>query len=204
MPRRSLSVSADVDIFLESIHQAIENAMRHRHDLSKRFICEPDLRQIWGTFGLQTIFPSRSWNTQTIDVIRNEYLKVLSILIYVGITPSDLMAHFRAQFVGYPNQRSDRNLPLHSKELSFLQGRLRRAFCEEQYAFIPVVIEERENSHVQIVESERRLPFLEGSVEIGWGGYGRITEVTIAPRQFYSQARELENPHVRTNMYHGS
>ena len=186
----------NIDGLLREIYNAIKQQMRRPGDLSRRFICEHDLREIWGNFQLQTIFPSRSWDAQTINLIRNKYLKVLSILIYVGTNSLDLRAYFRAHFINHPNQRSDQNLPLSLSELSFLQGAHSDLFYEQQYAFIPVVIEEHESSHVQMVESNRRLPFIEDSNEIGWGGYGRITEVEIAPRQLYNQAKQLENPRV--------
>ena len=181
--------------FLSTIFIAIHEAMHRRDEVAKRFICTQDLREIWVEHGLQPIFPSRAWNPQDIELVRSRYLKILSILIYIGIDFRDLVAIFRTRFFNLPDRRSDGNLPFSESELDFLTDQRRHSFYVEQYAFVPQIIEERDVAYIQEVPSMKRLPFIEDFNQIGFGGYGRITEITIAPRHFYNQTRSSDNVH---------
>lgn len=174
-------------------HAILQRMHRPEKGDLNMFICDHELREVWEHYDLTPIFPTGSWSDADRRHIRNEYLKVLSILI---VTPGlDLKPNqFREHFFKRPD-RNDASLPLLG-DLSTFLGLSAYHFQQWQYAFIPVVIKECDTMFVQEVKSEERLPFMENSSEIGSGGFGIVSKVFIAPRCLINETEDSENRQV--------
>ena len=164
--------------------------MHHNQDPSKMFISDSELRAVWQEYTLSTIFPAQRWTLEQWQQIRQKYLKVLSILIWIDWTP--IAENFRAAFFMH-SDRSDASLPFSMDKLSFLAGS-GLTFFQSQFAFLPTIIQEKDEKYVHELKPFERLPFIEEACEIGSGGFGDITKVVIAPRCLLSKG--LENPEV--------
>ena len=169
-----------------SIQEAIHQKMHHNQNPSKMFISESDLRTVWQEYTLSSIFPNQRWTMDQWRRIRTEYLKVLSILILIDWTP--LAENFRALFYMYPDRR-DESLPFSKDKLSFL-GTSALIFFQSQFAFLPVVIQDKDEMFVHNLKPLERLPFIEEACDIGSGGFGDVTKVMIAPRCLLSKGSE--------------
>ena len=164
--------------------------MHHTQDPSKMFISDSELRAVWQEYLLSTIFPAQRWTPEQWQQIRKDYLKVLSILIWIDWTP--IAENFRAVFFMHPD-RSDANLPFSMDKLSFLTGSA-LAFFQSQFAFLPIIIQEKDEMYVHELKPFERLPFTGEACEFASGGFGLITKVVIAPRCLLSKG--LDNPEV--------
>ena len=176
---------------VSSLQDAIRTRMYNADDpsdASRIFICEQDLLNAWQNHNLNTIFPPTKYNPEEIETIRNRFLRVLSVLIFIGWSSDDLVSKFRSQFLR-AGGREDNDLPIDKEKLKFLDASF-YMFWQYQFAFCPAIILESGNSHIQRIETNRRLPFSGKPVEVGGGAYGRVSQVTIAPRCL----RHTENP----------
>lgn len=81
------------------------------------------------------------------------------------------------------------NLPLANERLAFLKE-YAISFREKQYAFCPVIIEEREVSCIQEVAADRPLPFTE-ELPLGEGVSGKVRKVIIARHCFRDTGKTL-------------
>ena len=174
--------------------------MHNADNGSKRFITEEGLSEVWADVCFRDLFPESEWHDEEITSIRKCYRKILSILILIGwpnIGTSDL-DWFRESFLSSANnQRNDTSLPLSEDDLD-LEGPQAADFLQWQYAFCPVVIEERPGSFIQRIEKERRLPFIGDQTPLGYGGFGEVAKVTVAPRCYRDVAKNQDNNQVRT------
>ena len=171
---------------IEAMQIRIRDKMYHTEDASKRFIGQQELRALWVDLELRRVFPSHSWEDHEIRTIQRYYLKVLSILVMIawpGVCSND-KSGFREGFFQRP-YLADRNLPLASKSLSFLNEHAIN-FRERQSAFCPVTIEERRISEIQKVAADRPLPFTEEESPLGEGASGKVKRVVIAREGFRS------------------
>ena len=169
---------------IKALQDAIRNGMynaKDASDSSRVFICEHNLQEAWRDHDLITIFPSTKFSAEDRKTIRERFLRVLSILILIGWSGDDLVNKFRSQFLRAAEAREDKNLPLDEEKLVFLDTST-YMFWQQQFAFCPAIIEEYENSHIQTIEADIRLPFTGKLVEMGGGAYGIVSQVTIAPR----------------------
>lgn len=169
----------------------IQNAIIHkmcRPQTPHAFICKHDLDQIWADHPLRDIFPT--FTPEERETIRKRYIRVLSILIYVGWT--DLKTRFRPVFLRYVG-RGDLHLPF--TDLAFLRT-FGQVFSSYQYAFTPVVIEEHRKRCIQFVLPEHRLPFIEEPEYVRSGSYGSVTKRVIAPRCLLNKQDNKDNPEV--------
>lgn len=178
---------------IEAMQIRIRQEMCHSADVSKRFIGQQELRTIWAELGLRKMFPSHSWEEDDIKIIQDCYLKVLSILIIIawpGVCSHD-RSGFRKHFLQRPHHDSaDPNLPLAEERLGFLKEYAIN-FRETQYAFCPVIIEEREVSYVQEVAADRPLPFTEEELPLGEGASGRVRKAVVARYCFRDTGNNL-------------
>ena len=189
VPAGSFGNPENVDI-LEKIQDDILSKMHLAEDGSKMFICDHELREVWQSYNLADIFPTRSWSFEQRRQISSQYLKVLSILICINcLSPSS----FRALF--FMHSINDSSLPLNESQLRALKLP-RIPFKLMQYAFIPVIIKESDEQKIQVVRSEERLPFIRTSSPIGSGGFGVISEVTIAPGYLSHEGNGTQNSNV--------
>lgn len=171
---------------LLQIQQAIKGKM-HRQNTAQMFICRDDLKQVWAPHALSHMFPnlvSEDWNS-----IREEYICVLSILIYIGWTD---WSRFRPLFLR-ESGRDDSCLPF--ADLAFLETS-ELVFSSHQHSFTPVVIEEHNQPHIQVIKPEYRLPFMDEPESLGTGGYGSVTKRVIAPRCLWNSEDNKDNPKV--------
>lgn len=175
---------------VKSLQDAIRTRMHNAKDpsdASRVFICENNFQRAWRDHDLKSIFPPSKYNLEDIETIRDRFLRVLSVLILIGWSSDDLVNKFRSQFLRVVG-REDKDLPIDENKLEFLESSS-FMFWQHQFAFCPAIIEESEYSHIQRIETDRRLPFSGKPVEVGGGAYGRVSQVTIAPRCL----RHIEN-----------
>ena len=168
---------------VKSLQDAIRTRMYNADDpsdASRVFICEHNLQRAWRDHDLKTIFPPSKYSLEEIETIRDRFLRVLSVLILIGWSSDDLLNKFRFQFLRAAG-REDNDLPIERERLEFLDTSS-LMFWQQQFAFCPAIILESEYSHIQRIETYRRLPFSGKPVEVGGGAYGRVSQVTIAPR----------------------
>ena len=168
---------------VESLQDAIRTRMYNADDpldASRVFICEHNLQRAWRDHDLKSIFPPSKYRQEEIDTIRDRFLRVLSALILIGWSSDDLVSKFRSQFLRTPG-REDKDLPIDRSQLGFLRP-FSFTFWQQQFAFCPAIIVEYEYSRIQTIETGRRLPFSGKLVEVGGGAYGKVSQVTIAPR----------------------
>ena len=163
------------------------NLKMHRPYTPHMFICKNDLDQIWADHSLSGIFPSFSSDER--QNIRNNFIRVLSMLIHVGWTD---LSRFRPLFLREPG-RDDSHLPF--EDLNFL-GKFGPAVSFNQHAFKPVVIEEHNERYIQGISPKLRLPFIEEPEFLGKGGYGSVTKRVIAPRYLWNKEDNKDNPEV--------
>ncbi|CAD6579226.1 MAG: hypothetical protein ASARMPREDX12_009098 [Alectoria sarmentosa] len=139
------------------------------------------------------MFPRHSWEDHEVQTIRGCYLKVLSILVMIawpGVCGHD-KSGFRKHFLQRPHHDlADPNLPLANDRLGFLKEYAIN-FREEQYAFCPIIIEEREVSYIQEVAADRPLPFTEEEGILGEGASGKVRKAVIARYCFRDLGRIL-------------
>ena len=179
---------------VSSLQDAIRTRMYNADDpsdASRIFICEHDLQTAWQNHNLNTIFPPTKYSPEEIETIRNRFLRVLSVLIFIGWSSDDLVNKFRSQFLR-AGGREDNDLPIDKEKLKFLDASF-YMFWQYQFAFCPAIILESGNSHIQRIETNRRLPFSGKPVEVGGGAYGRVSQVTIAPRCLRHTENSTEN-----------
>ncbi|KAF8244931.1 hypothetical protein K440DRAFT_604422, partial [Wilcoxina mikolae CBS 423.85] len=151
-----------------SLHDATEVV----HDHTRRFITESKLKEVVNDRLLMTLFREYEckW-AQGVDVneILRHYLKVLSILIWIGWDKWDKFdEYFLSQTRGVivDKERCDKALPFNwdDTRASFLKDdHFGERFNREQYMFLPIIITEGE-----IVECKMhsRLPFLEADTRL--------------------------------------
>ena len=152
------------------------------------FICKHDLDLLWAEYPLRNIFPK--FTPDEIEATRDNYIRVLSILIYVGW--ADLRSRFRPVFLREKG-RDDTHLPF--SDVTFL-GTSGQVFSSHQYAFTPTIIEEHNEKHIQEISIEYRLPFIGEPKNMRVGGYGSVTEREIAPRCLWNKEENKDNPEV--------
>ena len=199
------SVRGEVANPVKAVQTAICGKMYNSEnpsDTSKTFICYHDLRDLWREHDLISLFPPEL-NDGERKKIKDQYLQVLSILIFIGWSSDDILARFRSEFLraillrddaNLPfNLHADANLPFNEAQLAFL-GSSANMFRQQQFAFIPAIIEESGDGYIQMIDGNRRLPFSEQPVHIGDGAYGNVTQVVIAARCF----RNLSDPRRKT------
>lgn len=183
MPKSSKTKATDP---LLDVYNAIKQGM-HRQRTPQVFICKHDLEQVWADHPLSQIFPNyepEEWGT-----IRRDYICVLSILVYIGWTD---MSRFRPLFLREVG-RDDAHLPF--TKMDFL-GTSEHMFSLHQHAFKPIIIEERNERHIQNIPTERRLPFTDEPESMGSGGYGSVTKRVIASRCLKNEEDNRDNPEV--------
>ena len=177
-PTRERTISP-VKLLQDAIRTRMYNA-DDPLDASRVFICEHNLQRAWRDHDLKSIFPPTKYNLEEIETIRDRFLRVLSVLILIGWSGDDLVNKFRSQFLRTAG-REDKDLPIEERKLEFLDT-FSFTFWQHQFAFCPAIIVEYEYSRIQTIETGRRLPFSGKLVEVGGGAYGKVSQVTIAPR----------------------
>ena len=183
----------EIDRTVLDIQNAIRRSMYLQKDMAHMFICKHDLRLLWADCPLQSIFPSFSPGER--QSIRQDYICVLSILIYIAWSDWN---RFRPLFLKQPG-RKDADLPF--QDLDFL-GTSEQMFSSYQYAFTPVVIEEHNQKHIQEIQTEYRLPFINDPEDMRMGGYGSVTKRVIAPRCLRNKEDTKENSEVCSYSLH--
>lgn len=177
-PSSELQEQATLRVQLE-----IKNAMNNQ-GTHKAFICKADLDGIWrSSTNIRSIFRSSpEWTDNDLDNIRNNFVKIISILVTINSAKTDQFRELFYTFKGGERTRTDKDLPFTEEETVFL-GTDQIMFLENQYAFLPVIIEESDEIQTQEVQPQYRLPFLkEGQLALGCGGFGTVFKVLVASR----------------------
>ena len=178
---------------IEAMQVRIQDGMCHSEDASKKFIGQEELRAVWADLGLRRMFPGPLWEEHEVQTIRDCYMRVLSVLVMIawpGICDHD-KSRFRKHFLHRPHHElADSNLPLTKHKLGFLKE-YAISFREKQFAFCPVIIEEREASYIQEVAADRPLPFTGEEFPLGEGASGKVKKVVIARYCFHAMGNTL-------------
>ncbi len=190
-------MNGGVDSPTRVVQEAIRRNMYHPDDPSKTFICEKRLSDVWSDHHhvIDTIFPSTKYTAEDKKAIKDRFIRILSILILIGWSPDELRSEFRSDFLRAKG-RTDDDLPFTGGRLSFLGNRY-LIFEEKQFAFIPAIIEESDDSHIQQIEKNKRLPFSGRPDQVGDGAYGHVVKVTLPPRYLLHIKTRTDNTRVR-------
>jgi hypothetical protein len=135
-------------------------------------------------------------NDQNLGYIRDNLLKILSILVAIEwLEWNKFHLIFLAPMKDPFARRLDKSLPFPLNELvddSFLGRRMGEKFWKMQYAFIPIVIEEGVEKGYP---AWKRLPFIQSERKhLGTGIYGSVTKEVIAVHQFrWRDSHNLNN-----------
>ncbi|KAK2803436.1 hypothetical protein FQN51_003543 [Onygenales sp. PD_10] len=166
-------------------------AKMHKNGLpAEKFITLHDLDQIWSNSCLATLgelVDGKRFDEETVDFIRRNLLRTLSILIHIRW---DEWQKFGNMFVRHTDDtgapdRVDEKFEVAT--LFDLEGILEdnswaSLFYDQICTFYPITIKEGESHEPARNE---RLPFINGeSLLIGQGAYGKVTKETIAAGQF--------------------
>jgi hypothetical protein len=136
------------------------------------------------------------WNDDTIDLIQGHLIKILSILILIG--SDNLLNEYCERYLGNL-EFTDSNLPFDREKVrQFLDPRRAQLFLDQQYKFIPALIEKDSPDNHQEIPQQFRLPFVYERSEIARGGYGIIDEVCVAPGYLKSRDGSSNWPDVRS------
>ena len=192
--RSSKSQSTPLPELLSEVGTLFADLVSQRGLGQEPFICDYDLRSIWGDNRIQKLV-SHIAPEQKSDVVCQRLLKVVSILVFIGW---DRWTDFEAIFLPKDKNEEqydwiDAKLPF--SDCSFLSSSLDGyRFSTEQYIFLPIRIDQGKS---QEVSSKWRLPFVDSSDVVGRGGFGEVTRCKIAPGQFLDDA---EPPHFNTEV----
>jgi hypothetical protein len=170
------------------IREEFKKATRNRGS-DRAFICKKDVEEIWSSNeDIEIILSSpRRWTGDELREIRRDFILTLSILFVINWSQ---MQEFRVLFYEFKDgekRRTDNELPYKDElDLDFLEGH-QDSFFEKQYMFKPVIIKQLENSYVQRVDGQLRLPFTEENHPLGCGGFGAVYKVKVAPHHLQTE-----------------
>lgn len=179
--RRSSVV--DRNLLIESIKSSFWESMRNKGFDGREFICMQDITNIWDRHGLWTVLsqPDRPCSSVDVRLVRDQYLKTLSIAVFVDASERfwELLKALRSQ----PKPKHDRDLPYDPLDVECLGQDEKHRFLGVQDVFNPVCIIETEEKINDPVPAQRRLPF-DDVTPIGAGSYGSVIRVVIPATYF--------------------
>ena len=165
------------------IAQKLFDCMHRSAEPHKSFICQNDLDDIWrASKNIKKVLVHEDWTEAEVATIRKKFTKILSIIILIN--SSDCIRRFRTLFfdtLGSQNARTDDEIPFTVEQLSILDISTRKLFYEKQFVVKPEYIKNTKKQENQVIPPDHRLPFVYEKSGIGWGGYGTVDEVGIAP-----------------------
>jgi len=167
----------DIDTIGDDIFKALENGMVGKK--GEEIILPEVVEKIWAQNHHRKFYINRTWYESKWDRnnFMDEMIQIMSILIRISF---DQWSKFGEKFVHHGDRR-DCNLPFALETLqekSFLGISLGALFYEKQFAFCPIPIPEQEDEF--ILDTERRLPWVDGPEFIGEGGFGKVNKRTVA------------------------
>lgn len=158
------------------------------------FITESNLKEIWTKPRIEELFDRQAWICESIsgqpilEYVRQNLLKVLSILVYIEWID---LTDFNLEFVSHVDDkgrwnRQDKDLPLDIRTIGHDHNAntLARDFRRDQYKFIPIIIKERGDEDYPT--ENYVLPFCNGAKVIGEGSFFKVYKTTIPCGQFKS------------------
>ena len=164
--------------------------IHRRTEPRSEFICKYDISQAWTESYLKQLLKGLDWTSaDTLVNIRTNYLKILSILVYIDW---DNWKSFGSIFINHRDEngdlsRTDKDLPFDLPELAspYFLGDSFRDFHINQYIFIPVVLKQDDDAQdtVTSYSKEYRMPFL-ATEDISRATPGNITQELIAREYF--------------------
>ncbi|KAG8530196.1 uncharacterized protein KY384_004696 [Bacidia gigantensis] len=169
---RALLSSHSIELKIQS---ELKSAMYNPEVPGKRFITYEKLCAVWANTSIDSIESFRSFFLEELQLVRRNYMRVLSILIYIGWD----LARFRPVFLRC--DLDDDKLCFDSDQLHEL-GELAPNFNDVQYIFKPVQIDSR--PEIQSVSTKLRLPFTSMNEMSGTDGPGVVSRRVIAAGQF--------------------
>ena len=180
----------DKTTLLTSIREELRNAMKSGDGLGKDFICKQDVAKVWSHrqgYSLDVLLdhPQQRWSSREVRILRNEYLEILSITVWINATEK-----FRELFESLKSQdppKRDCDLPLSRSDLLPLEPAERDRFLRDQELFNPFVIRETSDQQTYRVPIEGRLPF-SNVAKIGAGAYGNFKRVEVPPNYLIDKA----------------
>ena len=108
-----------------ALQRNLRQGMHHPEDDSKAFIEYSQLQVIWNNVDLHCLFPRDEWSDKHIDIIRGQYLKLLSTLIVIswpGVCHQRNAGAFRVFLDDHADICKDDNMPVADGQFPFLEG----------------------------------------------------------------------------------
>ena len=202
--RKHRAQSHDFNLFedLNQIRADMRELMEHK-DQQKRFICPHRLKdELWVNHRVDQIEAFQGYDQKGRTEIRQRFLKVLSILIFIEWND---LTRFEPVFV--KENLNDGSLPFTRDQIRDMETGV-DYFLDAQYIFIPQVIIQKTAGWIQSVPADFRLPFLDTENLIAMGGFGEVTRREIAPhcREDWSNNLPSRNdcvsvPHIAVSIY---
>jgi hypothetical protein len=181
-----------------AIREELEKQQSIPDDNRPPFVTEGALKSVWTVDRIRALVPGfeYAFNEDLVPILRI-FSKILSILVWIRW---DNWEAFQSIFLDYRDDegkffRCDNQLPFEDSEFLDTDEKVRRAFLDEQYMFIPIVIQELNG----LYDEKWRLPFL-NSVVVEYGDV-LVTKELVAARQLLFNEGNL-NQHVSTSYPH--
>lgn len=181
--------TADNDQFEDegAMRKELREMMYHKGAQQQhlRFVCNHKLLdEFWNKHRVEKITAFRKYEIDVIRIIRERFLRVLSIAIFTEWT--DLI-RFDPVFV--KEDLDDSSLFFDERQLNGMVTGVDN-FVAQQYMFKPEIIIQTQQAHIQAVPAISRLPFIDEPAILGKGGYGSVSRRQIAPYCLNSNSEE--------------
>ncbi|KAH7398548.1 kinase-like domain-containing protein [Pyrenochaeta sp. MPI-SDFR-AT-0127] len=184
--------SADVKAARKRVGTYLASKIVHAGSVTEEFIPYDEIERAWtGHDVIEAVLCVAELSTDGLERIRKNFLRVLSILIWINGTEClDDIGNRMVEGRDLPFK--DTGLPAGLDSLKWLEDPLLRPkFQSLQHIFVPATL--CESSEVQDINKDCRLPFQEISEDVSSGAYGVVDKVTIAPFHFFTRHEEHTN-----------
>ncbi|MCJ1329322.1 hypothetical protein MMC10_006001 [Thelotrema lepadinum] len=173
-------------LVLQALCEELEGAMHRDSIPHKVFICEQDVSRI--VTQNDAIFSFEAWTENEKAVLKKQCCQTLAALVLAGAFTAveRLRGFFFPHDSDYPEPKiKDNDLWVsNDHDLTPLPYEIRKLFLQSQYRVKPYIISEQDPNKTIELDSNVRLPITHEKLNIGMGGYGKVSEIRIPPRYF--------------------
>ena len=110
---------------IQDLQRELRQGMHHSGDESRAFIEYSRLQAIWDKVDIRRLFPRDEWTDKDVDIIRRQYLKLLSTLILIGwpgVCQQSKAVPFRIFLEHCTDTCNDAKMPVADGHFPFLRG----------------------------------------------------------------------------------
>ena len=155
------------------MRKGLQELMYHKSNPDEQFMCYTKIQDFWIKHDVGNIQDFQRYERPVFATIKQKYLRVLTIVVFIGW---DGLKRFEPVFV--KESLDDDSLFFDEDQLEHMKTG-KEEFLQNQFLFKPETVKEKDDSYVQFVDAERRLPFDETDTLVGTGGFGAVTQRTI-------------------------